>query len=118
VPSFDHFALIASLYARVTYSKTDVMREVAALPARGCLLDAGGGTGRVASAIRGLVDDVVLADVSFGMLKEALDLRSNLSAVILNPCPSPTIPSNASSWWMRFITSLTMPTRHGKCSAC
>jgi ubiquinone/menaquinone biosynthesis C-methylase UbiE len=71
VPSFDHFALIASLYARVTYSKTDVMREVAALPARGCLLDAGGGTGRVASAIRNLVDDVVLADISFGMLKEA-----------------------------------------------
>lgn len=71
MPAFDHFALIAPLYARVSYSKTDVMREVASLPTRGCLLDVGGGTGRVASAIRDLVDDAVLADVSFGMLKAA-----------------------------------------------
>lgn len=71
MPVFDHFALIAPIYARVAYSKTDVMREAASLPARGRLLDAGGGTGRVASAIRGLVDEVIVADVSFGMLKEA-----------------------------------------------
>lgn len=71
MPAFDHFAIIASLYARVTYSKTDVMREVAALPAQGRLLDVGGGTGRVASAICDLVDDVILADVSLGMLKKA-----------------------------------------------
>lgn len=71
MPAFDHFAIIASLYARVTYSKTDVMREVAALPVQGSLLDVGGGTGRVAAAIRDLVDSVILADVSLGMLKEA-----------------------------------------------
>lgn len=71
MPAFDHFAIIASLYARVTYSKADVMREVADLPAQGRLLDVGGGTGRVASAIRDLVDDVILADVSLGMLKKA-----------------------------------------------
>lgn len=71
MPVFDHFALIAPIYARVAYSKTDVMREAASLPVRGRLLDAGGGTGRVASAIRDLVDEVIVADVSFGMLKEA-----------------------------------------------
>ncbi|WKZ38037.1 MAG: class I SAM-dependent methyltransferase [Anaerolineales bacterium] len=71
MPAFDHFALIAPFYARVAYSKVDVMREVASLPVRGTLLDVGGGTGRVASAIRNLVDDVILADVSFGMLKES-----------------------------------------------
>jgi ubiquinone/menaquinone biosynthesis C-methylase UbiE len=71
MPAFDHFDLIAPIYSRVTYSKTEVMREVASLPVRGHLLDVGGGTGRVASAIRGLVDDVTIADVSFGMLKEA-----------------------------------------------
>lgn len=71
MPAFDHFAAIAPLYARVTYSKTDVMREVASLPVQGTLLDVGGGTGRVASAIRNLVDEIVVADVSLGMLRKA-----------------------------------------------
>lgn len=70
--SFDHFGVIAHIYARVTYSKRDIMREVASLPVRGRLLDVGGGTGRVSAAIRDLVDEVVLADVSLGMLKEAV----------------------------------------------
>ncbi|MCQ3936536.1 MAG: methyltransferase type 11 [Chloroflexi bacterium] len=76
---FDHFSFIAPLYARVTYSKTDAMREAASLPASGRLLDIGGGTGRVASAIRDLVDEVVIADVSFGMLSHAP--RSDVRAV-------------------------------------
>ncbi|GAB4398582.1 MAG: hypothetical protein OHK003_21150 [Anaerolineales bacterium] len=66
--SFDHFSVIAPLYARVTYSKKDVMREVASLPVSGRLLDIGGGTGRVASAIKEYVDEIIIADVSFGML--------------------------------------------------
>lgn len=69
---FDHFGAIAHLYAHVTYSKTDVLREVASLPAKGRLLDVGGGTGRVSSAIRDLVEEVVIADVSFGMLMQTL----------------------------------------------
>ncbi len=72
MPPFDHFAAIAPLYARVTYSKREIMREVAALPVKGRLLDVGGGTGRVSSAIRDLVDEIIIADVSFGMLKETL----------------------------------------------
>lgn len=71
MPQFDHFAAIAPLYARVTYSKTDVLSEVAELPVTGYLLDVGGGTGRVSTAIRDLVDKVVIADVSFGMLDKA-----------------------------------------------
>jgi len=71
MPQFDHFAAIAPIYARVTYSKKDIMREIAKLPVQGSLLDVGGGTGRVSSAIRDLVDEVVVADVSFGMLKKA-----------------------------------------------
>lgn len=66
--NFDHFSAIAPVYARVTYSKADVMRKLAALPVQGRLLDVGGGTGRVASAIREWVDEIVIADVSFGML--------------------------------------------------
>ena len=68
MPILDHFSIIAPIYARVTYSKRDVMREVASLPVRGRLLDVGGGTGRVASAIHDLVDEIILADESFGML--------------------------------------------------
>jgi demethylmenaquinone methyltransferase/2-methoxy-6-polyprenyl-1,4-benzoquinol methylase len=70
MPVFDHFAAIAPIYARVTYSKVAVMRELAELPVSGRLLDVGGGTGRVSSALRDLVDEVMVADVSFGMLKE------------------------------------------------
>lgn len=69
--SFDHFSAIAPIYARVTYSKKDVMREIASLPVSGRLLDVGGGTGRVASAIKEYVDEIIIADVSFGMLAHA-----------------------------------------------
>lgn len=71
MPAFDHFDWIAPIYSRVAYSKTDAMREAASLPVRGRLLDVGGGTGRVASAIRDLVDNVTIADLSFGMLKKS-----------------------------------------------
>jgi len=71
ITSFDHFSAIAPIYARVTYSKTEILRELARLPVDGTLLDVGGGTGRVSTAIRGLVRDAVISDVSFGMLKEA-----------------------------------------------
>jgi demethylmenaquinone methyltransferase/2-methoxy-6-polyprenyl-1,4-benzoquinol methylase len=79
MPTFDHFGAIAPLYARVSYSKTNILREVAALPVKGRLLDVGGGTGRVAFAIRDLVDQVFIADVSFGMLDKAD--RSSLKPV-------------------------------------
>jgi demethylmenaquinone methyltransferase/2-methoxy-6-polyprenyl-1,4-benzoquinol methylase len=76
---FDHFAAIAPLYARVSYSKAAIIRELAALPVSGRLLDVGGGTGRVSSSICNLVDEVVVADVSFGMLDKAD--RSSLKPV-------------------------------------
>lgn len=71
MPAFDHFAAIAPLYARVTYSKREMLCKVASLPVKGKLLDVGGGTGRVISAIRDCVEDAIVADISFGMLKEA-----------------------------------------------
>ena len=68
---FDHFDVIAPLYARVTYSSSHKMRELAGLPVTGRLLDIGGGTGRVASALLNDVDEFVSADVSMGMLRQA-----------------------------------------------
>ncbi len=79
MPPFDHFSAIAPLYARVAYSKTKLMREFASLPVKGRLLDVGGGTGRVSSAISEFVDEIIVADVSFGMLKETH--RSSLKPV-------------------------------------
>jgi len=76
---FDHFDVIAPIYARVIYSSLDKMRELAGLPAKGRLLDIGGGTGRVASALLQDVDEVVIADVSMGMLKQTH--RSTLKPV-------------------------------------
>lgn len=89
---FDHFGIIAPIYARARYGSLDQMRELAALPAKGRLLDIGGGTGRVASALRDLVDEVVIADVSIGMLRQAhpSTLRPVCGASEFLPFPSDT----------------------------
>jgi len=68
---FDHFDFIAPVFSRVGYSSVDEMIEHAALPTSGRVLDAGGGTGRVANAIREHAGEVVIADPSFGMLRQA-----------------------------------------------
>jgi ubiquinone/menaquinone biosynthesis C-methylase UbiE len=67
-----HFNLLAPLYDRVIpFVRLDRMLKVLDLPHAHSLLDAGGGTGRVAEALRPYVDWVVVADVSRGMLAQA-----------------------------------------------
>ncbi|MCX7755842.1 MAG: class I SAM-dependent methyltransferase [Anaerolineales bacterium] len=69
---FDHFDLLAPLYDRaIPFARLDWMLKAARLPVDGLLLDAGGGTGRVATALRPYTRDVVVADVSPGMLSQA-----------------------------------------------
>jgi ubiquinone/menaquinone biosynthesis C-methylase UbiE len=66
---FDHFGLIAPIYNRQhEYSSLDMMLESAGLPINGRLLDVGGGTGRVAWALRDKAAQVIVADPSLGML--------------------------------------------------
>ena len=67
-----HFDIIAPFYDRVIH-KLDLERLIKflKLPARGRLLDAGGGTGRVSSRLRAMIDDVVVCDLSLAMLKQA-----------------------------------------------
>jgi len=69
---FDHFGILAPIYERVI-AAPDVSRlsELLALPIAGRLLDAGGGTGRVSSQLRPMVDALVVTDVSYGMLAQA-----------------------------------------------
>lgn len=67
----DHFGIIAPIFSRVGYSSLETLLEQADLPTTGRVLDAGGGTGRVANAIREHAGEVVIADPSLGMLREA-----------------------------------------------
>ncbi len=67
-----HFDIIAPFYDRVIH-KLDLKRliNLLKLPASGRMLDAGGGTGRVSSRFRSMIDEVVVCDLSFPMLKQA-----------------------------------------------
>jgi demethylmenaquinone methyltransferase/2-methoxy-6-polyprenyl-1,4-benzoquinol methylase len=68
----DHFDLIAPVYDRAAkYFSLQTMLRLADPPPCGRLLDVGGGTGRVAEALRGCVMQVVVADPSLGMLRRA-----------------------------------------------
>ncbi len=69
----DHFDLIASIYDRlIGPPDTGRLKQLLQLPAAGWLLDGGGGTGRVSSHLRTLVDHVVISDLSRRMLQKAL----------------------------------------------
>ena len=76
---FDHFDFIAPVFAKARYSSLETLLEMANLPTDGRLLDAGGGTGRVASLLREYAGDVVIADPSFGMLAQADQTRLKLA---------------------------------------
>ena len=69
---FDHFDILAPLYDNaIRFARLDWMLKVVQLPVDGLLLDAGGGTGRVAAALKPYTRDVVVADVSAGMLAQS-----------------------------------------------
>ena len=72
MPILDHFDFIAPFYERVIQIRhPEKLAGLAGLPVQGALLDAGGGTGRVAQFLTGLAAQVVIADSSFGMLRQA-----------------------------------------------
>jgi demethylmenaquinone methyltransferase/2-methoxy-6-polyprenyl-1,4-benzoquinol methylase len=68
----DHFGLLAPFYERLIKPKTpELLSELLSLPVDGMLLDAGGGTGRVAQYFVGQAKRVMVADLSCPMLAEA-----------------------------------------------
>jgi ubiquinone/menaquinone biosynthesis C-methylase UbiE len=71
---FDHFGLIAGLYNRAApYTPPTKLLQTLDLHPNGVLLDAGGGTGRVAQALKTMVRKVVVLDSSRAMLRYAAD---------------------------------------------
>ena len=69
---FDHFEILAPIYDRaIPFSRLELMLKKVDLPVDGILLDVGGGTGRVASALKAYTREVFVADFSRGMLTEA-----------------------------------------------
>ncbi len=70
--SFNHFDFIAPYYDRfIKPGDLAQMTRLVGLPAPGRLLDAGGGTGGKSYPLSGMVDEVVVADSSMGMLAQA-----------------------------------------------
>jgi demethylmenaquinone methyltransferase/2-methoxy-6-polyprenyl-1,4-benzoquinol methylase len=68
----DHFGFLAPYYDRLIRLPTaEKLIYLANLPIDGGLLDAGGGTGRVAQALRDQAGWLVVADLSLGMLQQA-----------------------------------------------
>ena len=71
-PIPDHFSLVSPYYDRLfPFLNAERLRELLQLPAAGRVLDLGGGTGQVAQALRGFVDEIVVLDESVGMLHQA-----------------------------------------------
>lgn len=74
-----HFNFLAPFYDRaIPFERLEQTIKVMDLPHAGTLLDAGGGTGRVAEALRPHVGSIIVADVSRGMLAQAH--QKNLAA--------------------------------------
>jgi demethylmenaquinone methyltransferase/2-methoxy-6-polyprenyl-1,4-benzoquinol methylase len=72
MPIIDHFGILAPFYDRVIQIREpEELIRLGRFPVEGRLLDAGGGTGRVSKALKDYVSSVVVADLSFDMLRQA-----------------------------------------------
>ncbi|MBC8507337.1 MAG: class I SAM-dependent methyltransferase [Chloroflexi bacterium] len=72
----DHFDFLAPFYEKFIKPKDpEELWRLADLPTSGALLDAGGGTGRMAQFMRDKAAVVVVADLSFEMLQQANNKR-------------------------------------------
>jgi ubiquinone/menaquinone biosynthesis C-methylase UbiE len=85
----DHFGFLSPIYDHLIRPKDPAsILEMLDLPKDGRLLDAGGGTGRIGNTIKPYILQVVIADISFGMLRQAQS-KGGLSSVC---SPSEKLP--------------------------
>ena len=95
MPIIDHFGLLAPLYEIFIPPKDpEELSMLADLPTSGALLDAGGGTGRVAQFMLEKANHVVVADLSCKMLAEA-NQKEGLQSVC---SPTETLPFSDNSF--------------------
>jgi ubiquinone/menaquinone biosynthesis C-methylase UbiE len=81
MPLFDHFSILAPLYDRlIQIPKKNHLIDVSGLPVSGRVLDAGGGTGRIAQMLVSQANQIVVADTSLKMLGVAKS-KNNLDVV-------------------------------------
>ena len=72
MPILDHFGLLAPFYDRaIKPAFPQKLITLLDLPADGLVLDAGGGTGRIAQFLTGKIQSIVIADSSLEMLQQA-----------------------------------------------
>ena len=91
----DHFGLLAPLYEIFIPPKDpEELSMLADMPTSGALLDAGGGTGRVAQFMLEKANHVVVADLSCKMLAEASQ-KEGLQSVC---SPTETLPFSDNSF--------------------
>jgi ubiquinone/menaquinone biosynthesis C-methylase UbiE len=90
---FDHFNIIAGFYDRAgPFIVTERLLGLLCLSPNHLLLDAGGGTGRVAVALRGMVKEAFVVDTSRGMLRRA---AGKGLATVYSPVEFPPFPSGS-----------------------
>lgn len=88
---FDHFGILAPFYDRlIKFTEADALTRRLALPTPGRVLDAGGGTGRVAAALSTLSGQVIVADVSLGMLRQAREKNLPVTCGVAENLPFPS----------------------------
>ncbi len=81
MPIFDHFSILAPFYDRlISVPDTKILEIILGIPDSGILMDAGGGTGRIAQTMTNRYNQVVVVDASIGMLKQAAN-KDSLSTV-------------------------------------
>lgn len=82
MPLLDHFDLLAPVYDRlIKPPNPEKLSMVGRFPVEGALLDAGGGTGRVADILSKQATKAIVADLSFRMLRQAVQ-KGGLQAVV------------------------------------
>lgn len=73
MPLLDHFGLLAPFYDRfIPLDHAEALIAHLDLPADGPLLDVGGGTGRVAAALKPHTEHIFVVDESLKMLRQAM----------------------------------------------
>jgi demethylmenaquinone methyltransferase/2-methoxy-6-polyprenyl-1,4-benzoquinol methylase len=86
---FDHFSFLSPIYDRLIRPKDPTsMLDLLELTREGKLLDAGGGTGRIGFSLQPYVSQVIVADISHGMLRQARQ-KNGLQPVC---APSESLP--------------------------